>query len=137
MMEAVKADGSWHKIAFSLAEAFGISEDYTMSKSQRETAYNASVRKSERGPKGGQSRRDRKALMAHTSYQKIGDMMAEALGLTEMRDKTHADQIATVDKAREKAFKEAHKGKGRRSKSAINKAAMKRENEINRRQAKN
>ena len=135
-MQTVKEEGSWHKIAFALAEAFGISEDYTMSKSQRETAYSASVRKSERGPKGGQSRRDRKALMAHTSYQKIGDMMAEALGLTEMRDKTHADQIATVDKARKNAFQRAHKGEGRRSKSAINKAAMKRENEINRRQAK-
>ena len=79
MMEAVKADGSWHKIAFSLAEA---------------------------------------------------------MGLTEMRDKTHADQIATVDKSRKKAFKEAHKGKGRRSKSQINLAAIQRENEIDGRQAK-
>ncbi len=28
MMEAVKADGSWHKIAFSLAEALGLTEMY-------------------------------------------------------------------------------------------------------------
>jgi len=143
VMEAVRADGSWHQIAFALAEAFGLSEmrqktraeaeyvkakkegaspaevarrervagakdkadrdaykarvdalvkknkskkmdeDYTMSKKQREDAYRASVRQSERGPQGGKARRDRKALMAHTSYQQIGDMMAEALGLVE------------------------------------------------------
>lgn len=89
MMEAVKEEGSWHKIAFALADAFGLvsdkmDEDYTMSKKQREDAYAANVRKSERGPQGGKEKRDRKALMAHTMYQRIGDMMAEALGLTEM-----------------------------------------------------
>ena len=88
MMEAVKADGSWHKIAFSLAEA---------------------------------------------------------LGLTEMRDKTHADKVATVDKARLQAHKGAHSGANPnpdpstgsqrpRSKSAIAGAARRRENEINRKQ---
>lgn len=146
MMEAVKEEGSWHQIAFALAEAFGLSEmrqktraeaeyvkakkegaspaevarrervagakdkadrdaykarvdalvkknkskkmdeDYTMSKSQRETAYRASVRQAERGPQGGKARRDRKALMAHVEYQKIGDMMAEALGLVSEAD---------------------------------------------------
>jgi len=85
VMEAVRADGSWHKIAFSLAHAMGLDEDYTMSKKQREDAYRATVRKSERGPQGGKERRDRKALLQQsTSYQQIGDMMAEALGLLEM-----------------------------------------------------
>ena len=85
VMEAVRADGSWHKIAFSLADAMGLDEDYTMSKKQREDAYRATVRKSERGPQGGKERRDRKALLQQsTSYQQIGDMMAEALGLLEM-----------------------------------------------------
>lgn len=85
VMEAVRADGSWHKIAFSLADAMGLDEDYTMSKKQREDAYRATVRRSERGPQGGKERRDRKALLQQsTSYQQIGDLMAEALGLTEM-----------------------------------------------------
>ena len=85
MMEAVKEEGSWHKIAFSLANAMGLDEDYTLSRSQRENAYRASVRKSERGPQGGKERRDRNALLQQsTSYQKMGDLMAEALGLTEM-----------------------------------------------------
>jgi len=85
VMEAVRADGSWHKIAFSLADAMGLDEDYTMSKKQREDAYRSTVRKSERGPQGGKERRDRKALLQQsTSYQQIGDMMAEALGLLEM-----------------------------------------------------
>lgn len=85
MMEAVKEEGSWHKIAFSLANAMGLDEDYTLSRSQRENAYRATVRKSERGPQGGKERRDRNALLQQsTSYQKMGDLMAEALGLTEM-----------------------------------------------------
>ncbi len=66
------------------------------------------------------------------SWHKIAFSLAEAMGLTEMRDKTHADQIATVDKSRKKAFQKAHKGEGRRSKAEINRAAMKRENQINR-----
>ena len=143
MMEAVKEEGSWHQIAFALADAFGLvsegevkrrnkreknkemgrfpktppreladrevhdhgsnaetvgrfrgvkkkkgakmDEDYTMSKKQREDAYRASVRQAERGPQGGKARRDRKALMAHVEYQKIGDMMAEAFGLAEAK----------------------------------------------------
>jgi len=136
-MESVKEEGSWHKIAFALADAMGLDEDYTQSKKQRDDSFKASVRASERGPQGGKARRDREALLKQsTSYQRIGDLMAEALGLTEMRNKTHADQIATVDKSRKKAFQKAHKGEGRRSKAEINRAAMKRENQINRRQAK-
>lgn len=136
-MESVKEEGSWHKIAFALADAMGLDEDYTQSKKQRDDSFKASVRASERGPQGSKAKRDREALLKQsTSYQRIGDMMAEALGLTEMKDKTHADQIATVDKARKEAFQKAHKGEGRRSKSEINRAAMKRENQINRRQAK-
>lgn len=136
-MESVKEEGSWHKIAFALADAMGLDEDYTQSKKQRDDSFKASVRASERGPQGSKAKRDREALLKQsTSYQRIGDMMAEALGLTEMKDKTHADQIATVDKARKEAFQKAHKGEGRRSKSQINRAAMKRENQINRRQAK-
>lgn len=73
MMEAVKEEGSWHKIAFSLAEA---------------------------------------------------------MGLTEMRDKTPEEKRTTIEKARKAAFKEAHKGKGRRSKAEINRAAMNRENQV-------
>ncbi len=136
-MESVKEEGSWHKIAFALADAMGLDEDYTQSKKQRDDSFKASVRASERGPQGSKAKRDREALLKQsTSYQQIGDLMAEALGLTEMRDKTHADQIATVDKSRKKAFQKAHKGEGRRSKAEINRAAMKRENQINRRQAK-
>jgi hypothetical protein len=149
-MEAVKEEGSWHKIAFALAEAMGLTpeqmknkryhdqamkdpksslsqkkkaevalqkkialqkkntsekmdEDYTMSKSQRETAYRASVRQAERGPQGGRARRDRKALLQQsTSYQQIGDLMAEALGLVEAynrkeRLKMRNDELAERD----------------------------------------
>jgi len=88
-----------------------------------------------RGVIGKKKKMTMESVKEEGSWHKIAFSLAEAMGLTEMRDKTHADQIATVDKSRKKAFKEAHKGKGRRSKSEINRAAMKRENEINRRQA--
>jgi len=101
VMEAVRADGSWHKIAFSLANAMGLDEDYTMSQKQREDAYRATVRRSERGPQGGKARRDRKALMAHTSYQQIGDLMAEALGLVEAN---YADPTTTPGEVRKRRF---------------------------------
>jgi hypothetical protein len=86
-MEAVKEEGSWHQIAFALAEAFGlVSEEvpfHRMSTSQRAQSLkdrNVKVRAS------GNSReqRNHRSIMAHTSYQQIGDMMAEALGLIEM-----------------------------------------------------
>ena len=68
----------------------GLDEDYTQSKKQRDDSFKASVRASERGPQGSKAKRDREALLKQsTSYQRIGDMMAEALGLTEMKDKTH------------------------------------------------
>ena len=111
VMEAVRADGSWHKIAFSLADAMGLDEDYTMSRKQREDAYRATVRKSERGPQGGKERRDRKALLQQsTSYQQIGDLMAEALGLVEAvnreeRLKARNDELAKRDEKYKKRVK--------------------------------
>lgn len=111
VMEAVRADGSWHKIAFSLANAMGLDEDYTMSKKQREDAYRASVTKAERGPQGGRARRDRKALLQQsTSYQQIGDLMAEALGLVEAvnreeRLKARNDELAKRDEKYKKRVK--------------------------------
>ena len=76
------------------------------------------------------------AVKEEGSWHQVAFALAEAMGLVEMRDKSFEDQRSTVETARKKAFKKEHKGKGRRSKSAINKAAMKRENQINRRQAK-
>jgi hypothetical protein len=105
-MEAVKEEGSWHKIAFALAEAFGLAEEYTMSKSQRETAYRASVRQAERGPQGGRARRDRKALLQQsTSYQQIGDLMAEAFGLVEAN---YDDPATTPGDVRKKRYERAN-----------------------------
>ena len=100
------------------------------------------------GPKGllpdSQAHRDaqkdaKNAAKKTTSYAKLRqstDLNLHGLlhSIKEMRDKTHADQIATVEKARLKTFKDARKGKGRRSPAQINAAALKRENEINRRQ---
>ena len=143
MMEAVKEEGSWHQIAFALAEAMGLTpeqmknrryydqamkdpnsslsqkekakvalqkknkskkmdEDYTMSKKQRKDAYDASVRQAERGPQGGKARRDRQALMSHTEYQRIGDMMAEALGLVEAN---YDDPTTTPGEVRKRRYR--------------------------------
>ena len=215
MMEAVKEEGSWHKIAFALAEAMGLTpeqmknrryydramkdpnsslsqkkkaevalqkknkskkmdEDYTMSKKQREDAYAATVRRSKRGPQGGKEERDRKALAeakmlrgevantrrrrtgklvragkmtdaegrkadmraqaradqmkakgvlrSHTEYQKIGDMMAEALGLVSEAD--YSENPGEVRKRRFKRVTALEKG-GRMSRGKA--AEMKKE----------
>jgi hypothetical protein len=86
MMEAVKEEGSWHKIAFSLAEA---------------------------------------------------------MGLTEMKDKTHAEKLSTVERARLKTRRGASAGTNPtanprtgaqrpRGAPAVERAARTRENQINR-----
>ena len=75
-------------------------------------------------------------------YYQIGDLIAEAMGLTEMRDKTHAEQKATVDRARLATRRGANAGTNptadpetgvRRPRSApkVEAAARKRENRIN------
>ena len=69
-------------------------------------------------------------------YRQLGLHLAEAFGLVEMRDKSFEDQRSTVEKARKSSFQAAHRGEGRRTKSEINKAATKRENQINREQRK-
>ena len=87
-------------------------------------------------------KRDKEAAKIKANVKKITGKDEETTNslhgllhsIKEMRDKTHADQIATVEKARLKTFKDARKGKGRRSPAQINAAALKRENEINRRQ---
>lgn len=98
VMEAVRADGSWHKIAFSLAEAMGLAE----AKMLRSEVANTRRRRTGRLVRAGrktdaegrvldmraQARADQMkadgVLRSHTEYQKIGGLMAEAMGLLEM-----------------------------------------------------
>jgi len=80
MMEAVKEEGSWHKIAFSLAEAMGIAPR-NQSKSQRAQARRDLEKRTREG--GHAEQKDMQALASHTEYQRIGDLMAEALGLVQ------------------------------------------------------
>ena len=95
MMEAVKEEGSWHQIAFALAEAFGLAEakmtprevELTRgirtakledgNRMTREEARRAGMRATVRA----NDMRARGVLRSHTEYQRIGDLMAEALGL--------------------------------------------------------
>jgi len=74
--------------------------------------------------------------LSHRVYSRMGYSLAEAFGLVEMRDKSFEDQRSTVEKARKSSFQAAHRGEGRRTKSEINRAATKRENQINREQRK-
>lgn len=118
MMEAVRDEGSWHQIAFALAEAFGLvseGEVKRRNKQLKNKAMGRGTRIPEREladrevhdhgsnaetvgrlrgvkKKKGAKKKDElfnKAgpvgkLPDHTEYQKIGDLMAEALGLVEM-----------------------------------------------------
>lgn len=74
--------------------------------------------------------------LSHRVYSRMGYSLAEAFGLIEMQDKSFEGQRSTVEKARKSAFQAAHRGEGRRSKPDIQAAARKRENQINRKQAK-
>ncbi len=143
MRESVKEEGSWHRIAFALAEAFGIAnesrEPRHQSGSQRKQARIDLEKKTREA--GHDAQKNMKALASHTEYQRIGDLMAEALGLTEMRELTKGQQILRVRNARSRAIyqtstrgigpKETHTNNTRRSPQAVIKAAREREFEIN------
>ena len=123
-MKAVKEEGSWHKIAFSLAEAMGLAE----AKMLRSEVANTRRRRTGRLVRAGKmtDAEGRKAdmraqvranqmkadgvLRSHTEYQKIGDLMAEALGLVEAynreeRLKNRNDELAKRDEAYRKRVK--------------------------------
>ncbi len=99
MREAVKEEGSWHKIAFSLAEAMGI-EPRNQSQAQKKQARIALEKETREA--GHDKQKNMEALASHTEYQRIGDLMAEALGLTEAVDrkkrlKDRNDELAKRD----------------------------------------
>jgi len=100
MMEAVKEEGSWHKIAFSLAEAMGIAPRH-QSRSQKEQARKDLAKKTREG--GHAAQKDMQALASHTEYQKIGDLMAEALGLV-----SESDNRRNLRDIRRAAYREAN-----------------------------
>lgn len=120
MMEAVKEEGSWHKIAFSLAEAMGLAEAKMLRRevvNTRRQRTGKLVRAGRRTDAEGrkadmraQARADRMradgVLRSHTEYQKIGDLMAEALGLVEAN---YADPTTTPGEVRKRRFKRVTK----------------------------
>ena len=99
-MEAVKAEGSWHQIAYTLAEGLGLVEAFKRPKTRKEFSKMAvramkqqslNVRSDPNNPRnkspmeqGEQIRKVRTRLgLDHTVYQDIGMALAEGLGIVE------------------------------------------------------
>ena len=106
MMEAVKEEGSWHQIAFALAEAVGLGQTSKFKRKVRTEKY---YRDAQRG--GKHSDVQNVLNLSHTEYQRIGDLMAEALGLVEAYNRK--ERLSARDEAvtarDEKYRKRVHK----------------------------